>query len=128
AFMKNIKDAEELAHAMVSIGRRVGRETMAVISDMSQPLGNAIGNALEVNEAIDTLRGNGPADLTELCLALGSQMAVLGGKAKTIDEAKERLKENLSNGKAVDRFKLMLRSQGGDDKVVDQPELLPQAD
>src|SRR5699024_8524597 len=122
AFMKELKDAEKLAHAMVSIGKQLGRNTMAVISDMSQPLGNATGNALEVKEAINTLQGKGPDDLTELCLALGSQMVVLGGKAKTIDEAKEKLNENLSNGRAFEFFKRMLESQGGDISVVDHPE------
>src|SRR5699024_9376343 len=128
AFMKELKDAEELAHAMVSIGKQVGRNTMAVISDMSQPLGNAIGNALEVKEAIDTLQGKGPDDLTELCLALGSQMVVLGGKAETIEEAKKQLKANLFNGKAFEYFKRLLESQGGDPNVVDHPEQLPQAE
>ncbi|HLR51869.1 MAG TPA: pyrimidine-nucleoside phosphorylase [Candidatus Avamphibacillus sp.] len=128
AFMKELKDAEKLAHAMVSIGKQVGRNTMAVISNMSQPLGNAIGNALEVKEAINTLQGKGPDDLTELCLALGSQMVVLGGKAKTIDEAKEKLNENLSNGRAFEFFKRMLESQGGDISVVDHPEQLAQSE
>ena len=81
AFMKTIGDSRELAHAMVRIGNNVGRKTMAVISDMSQPLGFAIGNALEVKEAIDTLKGKGPKDLTELCLVLGSQMVYLAEKA-----------------------------------------------
>src|SRR5690625_2065994 len=93
AFMKELQDAEELAHAMVSIGNHVGRNTMAVISDMSQPLGKAIGNALEIKEAIDTLKNEGPEDLTELCLTLGSQMVVLGGKVETVEEARELLKE-----------------------------------
>src|SRR5699024_8441486 len=128
AFMKELKDAEKLAHAMVSIGKQVGRNTMAVISNMSQPLGNAIGNALEVKEAINTLQGKGPDDLTELCLALGSQMVVPGGKAKTIDEAKEKLNENLSNGRAFEFFKRMLESQGGDISVVDHPEQLAQSE
>lgn len=127
AFMKDLTDAEELAHAMVSIGNRVGRKTMAVISDMSQPLGGAIGNALEIKEAIETLKNQGPEDLTELCLTLGSQMAVLGGKAETIGDAREQLKESLSSGKALNYFKIMLESQGGDSKVVDDLELLPQA-
>ncbi|WP_010650767.1 pyrimidine-nucleoside phosphorylase [Oceanobacillus massiliensis] len=127
AFMKDLDEAKELAHAMVSIGNRVGRNTMAVISDMSQPLGFAIGNALEVREAIDTLKGNGPADLTELCITLGSQMVVLAGKAQNIEEARNMLRENLTNGKALAKFKQFLESQGGDARVADNPELLPQA-
>lgn len=127
AFMRELEDANELARAMVSIGNHVGRNTMAVISDMSQPLGNAIGNGLEVKEAIDTLQGNGPDDLTELCLVLGSQMVVLSGKANTLDEARIRLKENMQNGKAFNQFKTFLNSQGGDSDVADNPEKLPQA-
>ncbi|WP_188453739.1 pyrimidine-nucleoside phosphorylase [Virgibacillus oceani] len=127
AFMKDLDDAKKLANAMVSIGNRVGRNTMAVISDMSQPLGNAIGNALEVREAIDTLQGKGPEDLTELCLTLGSQMVVLANKADSIDEARNKLKENLTNGKAFEQFKIFLESQGGDSSVADKPESLPQA-
>ncbi|MDQ1235233.1 pyrimidine-nucleoside phosphorylase [Paenibacillus sp. SORGH_AS306] len=127
AFMKTAEDAKELAHAMVSIGNNVGRKTMAVISDMSQPLGLAIGNSLEVKEAIDTLKGEGPADLEELCMALGSQMVYLAGKASSLDEAREKLKEVIANGKALEKFKLFLASQGGDASVVDQPERLPQA-
>ncbi len=127
AFMKELDEAKNLASAMVSIGNRVGRNTMAVISDMSQPLGNAIGNALEVKEAIGTLQGNGPKDLTELCLTLGSQMVLLAGKAESLDEARNRLIENLNNGKALEQFKTFLESQGGDSRVADNPESLPQA-
>ena len=127
AFMKTIEDARQLAHAMVRIGNQVGRRTMAVISDMSQPLGYAVGNALEVQEAIDTLKGEGPEDLTELCLVLGSQMAHLAGVGKDLAEAKEMLKENLHNGKALEKFKLFLDAQSGDRSVVDHPENLPQA-
>lgn len=127
AFMKNQEKAKKLAHAMVSIGNHVGRRTMAVISDMSQPLGRAIGNALEVKEAIETLKGNGPEDLTELCLTLGSQMVLLAGKAETLDEARTMLVRNMNDGRALARFKTFLSSQGGDGTVVDQPEFLPQA-
>lgn len=127
AFMKDINDAKELARAMVSIGKQVGRNTMAVISDMSQPLGYAIGNALEVKEAIETLQGKGPKDLTELCLVLGSQMVVLAEKAKSLEEGRKLLEENLTNGKAFEHFKTFLVSQGGDASVVDNPELLPKA-
>ena len=127
AFMKTVEDAKALAQAMVNIGNNVGRNTMAVISDMSQPLGFAIGNALEVKEAIDTLRGEGPEDLTELCMTLGSFMVYLGKKADTLEEARAKLKEVIDNGKALEVFKLFLKSQGGDDSVVDNPEKLPTA-
>lgn len=127
AFMKTIEDARDLAHAMVSIGNNVGRKTMAVISDMSQPLGFAIGNALEVKEAIDTLQGKGPKDLEELCLALGRQMVFLAGKASSLEEAEEMLKEVIQSGKALAKFKEFLANQGGDASIVDHPEKLPQA-
>ncbi|EAF2799668.1 pyrimidine-nucleoside phosphorylase [Listeria monocytogenes] len=127
AFMKTDEDAENLAHAMVRIGNNVGRNTMAVISDMSQPLGEAIGNALEVKEAIDTLKGQGPADLTELVLVLGSQMVVLAKQAETLDEARARLIEVIENGEALEKFKTFLSNQGGDASIVDHPEKLPQA-
>jgi len=127
AFMKTIDDARELAHAMVSIGNNVGRKTMAVISDMSQPLGFAIGNALEVKEAIDTLQGKGPKDLEELCLALGRQMVYLANKADSLEQAEEMLKEVIRNGKALAKFKEFLANQGGDASIVDHPEKLPQA-
>lgn len=126
AFMKELADARELAQAMVSIGNQVGRNTIAVISDMSQPLGFAVGNSLEIEEAIDTLSGNGPQDLTELCLELGSHMVVLAEAADNTAEAKEKLKENIENGKALEQFKIFLEAQGGDSNVVDQPERLPQ--
>ncbi|EEP6658519.1 TPA: pyrimidine-nucleoside phosphorylase [Listeria monocytogenes] len=127
AFMKTDEDAENLARAMVRIGNNVGRNTMAVISDMSQPLGEAIGNALEVKEAIDTLKGQGPADLTELVLVLGSQMVVLAKQAETLDEARAKLIEVIENGAALEKFKTFLSNQGGDASIVDHPEKLPQA-
>ena len=127
AFMKTLEDAEALAHAMVSIGNNVGRNTMAIISDMSQPLGRAIGNALELKEAIDTLNGKGPEDLTELVLTLGSQMVVLANRANTLEEARQLLNEAIENGSALETFKTFLENQGGDASVVDAPELLPTA-
>ncbi|AZV49517.1 pyrimidine-nucleoside phosphorylase [Bacillus halotolerans] len=127
AFMKTEEDAAELAKAMVRIGNKVGRQTMAVISDMSQPLGFAIGNALEVKEAIDTLKGEGPEDLHELVLTLGSQMVVLAKKAGTLDEARAKLEEVMKNGKALEKFKDFLKNQGGDSSIVDDPSKLPQA-
>ncbi|WP_031547644.1 pyrimidine-nucleoside phosphorylase [Salinicoccus luteus] len=127
AFMKDEEDAVELARAMVSIGNNVGRNTMAIISSMSEPLGYAIGNALEVKEAIDTLKGEGPEDLTALCLELGAQMAVLGGAAESLDEAKDKLRAVIDNGQALEKFKVFLANQGGDASVVDDVSKLPQA-
>lgn len=127
AFMKTQEDAEELAHAMVRIGNHVGRKTIAIISDMSQPLGFAIGNALEVKEAIETLQGKGPKDLTELVLTLCSQMVILAGKAKTSEEAKEMLLDAIHSGKALAKFKEFLANQGGDASIVDDLTKLPQA-
>ncbi|HAP7103756.1 TPA: pyrimidine-nucleoside phosphorylase [Enterococcus faecium] len=122
AFMKNIEDARRLAKTMTSIGKLANRETVAVISDMSEPLGEAIGNSLEVVEAIETLQGNGPEDLVEMCYALGSQMVVLAGKAKTTDEARTLLQEALESGKALAKFKEMIQNQGGDPEIVEHPE------
>ncbi|MBL7574262.1 pyrimidine-nucleoside phosphorylase [Staphylococcus saccharolyticus] len=127
AFMKTLGDAEALAHAMVRIGNNVGRNTMAIISDMSQPLGRAIGNALELKEAIDTLEGRGPKDLTELVLTLGSQMVVLAEKASTLEEARELLKKAIQSGSALAKFKTFLSNQGGDASIIDYPERLPSA-
>ncbi|MCO5361179.1 pyrimidine-nucleoside phosphorylase [Staphylococcus pasteuri] len=127
AFMKTIEDAEALAHAMVRIGNNVGRNTMAIISDMSQPLGNAIGNGLELKEAIETLKGQGPDDLTELVLTLGSQMVVLAKQASTLDEAREYLTQSIESGKALEKFKSFISNQGGDASIVDHPENLAYA-
>ncbi|PGT83739.1 pyrimidine-nucleoside phosphorylase [Bacillus sp. AFS040349] len=127
AFMKDLEESKDLAKAMVDIGNLVGRKTMAVISDMSQPLGYAIGNALEVKEAIDTLSGKGPKDLEELCLTLGSYMVYLAEKANSLEEARKMLVEVMENGEALTTLKTFLEAQGGDGSVVDQPEKLPQA-
>lgn len=124
AFMKNIADAKRLAHTMVRIGNLANRQVMAVVSDMSQPLGEAIGNSLEVVEAIETLQGHGPADLLEMCYALGSQMVVLAKGAADLEEARAKLQEALESGAALEKFKEMIRNQGGDDSVVDHPESL----
>lgn len=124
AFMKNIEDAKRLASTMVQIGKLANRQTMAVISDMSQPLGEAIGNSLEVVEAIETLQGKGPKDLEEMCYVLGSQMVVLAKKADTLEQAREMLEEALHSGKAFAKFKEMVANQGGDVSVIDYPEKL----
>lgn len=124
AFMKNIADAKRLAHTMVRIGNLANRQVMAVVSDMSQPLGEAIGNSLEVVEAIETLQGHGPADLLEMCYVLGSQMVVLAKGAANLTEARAKLQEALESGAALEKFKEMIRNQGGDVAVVDHPEHL----
>lgn len=122
--MKDLASARRLAETMVRIGKLANRQTMAVISDMSQPLGEAIGNSLEIVEAIETLQGNGPEDLVEMCYVLGSQMVVLAKKAETLDEARALLEEALTSGRALAKFKEMIENQGGDSSVVDQPEKL----
>lgn len=127
AFMKCYEDAKELAEAMVNIGKNVGRNTVAVISDMDQPLGLAVGNALEVKEAIDTLKGVGPKDLLELCLTLGSNMVVLAEKAKTVEEAREMLLKVIEDGSALKKLREFIESQGGNGNQVDNTELLPKA-
>ncbi|MED4400795.1 pyrimidine-nucleoside phosphorylase [Metabacillus fastidiosus] len=128
AFMKDIDDAKELARTMVNIGNTVGKKAVAIISDMSQPLGYAIGNALEVREAIATLRGEGPKDLEELCLTLGSHMVYLANKASSFEEARKMLTDAIESGKAIETMKAFLQAQGGDPAVVDQVEKLPQAE
>lgn len=128
AFMKTVEDAKKLAKAMVSIGTLNERETIAMITDMNEPLGYAIGNALEIKEAILTLKGEGPKDLTELCLALGSHMVVLAKRAKTVEEARKRLEEKLSNGEALEKFRQFVRAQGGDDQITDDLDRLPKAE
>ena len=127
AFMKTLADAEALAHTMVKIGHQVGRKTLAVISDMSQPLGYMIGNALEVKEAIQTLQGKGPEDLTELCLVLGGQMLLAANQVSSLEEGKALLQEQIDSGRALEVFKTFLANQGGDTRIVDNPDLLPQA-
>ncbi|WP_179392649.1 pyrimidine-nucleoside phosphorylase [Sporosarcina sp. JAI121] len=127
AFMKTEEDAKALAHSMVAIGKQVGRNTMAVISDMSQPLGFAIGNSLEVIEAIETLKGKGPEDLTELCLVLGSKMIVAGGKANSIDEARGMLKAVIADGSALELFGKLITAQGGNGEIIHDISLLPTA-
>jgi pyrimidine-nucleoside phosphorylase len=125
AFMKSLEDSIKLAEAMVSIGTEVGRQTVAVITDMEEPLGTAVGNSLEVQLAVETLQGRGPKDLEELCLELGSHMLVLGGKAAAPEEAKGMLKAAIESGAALNKFKEFVEAQGGDPRVGDKPELLP---
>ncbi len=127
AFMKTLDDAVALAEAMAAIGRGVGRKVRAVLSSMEQPLGHAVGNALEVREAIDTLQGRGPADLLELAFILGSQLLVMSGKASDEAEARTQLQKVLDSGAAFAKYKAFITQQGGDISVIEQPELLPKA-
>ncbi|RJQ28777.1 MAG: pyrimidine-nucleoside phosphorylase [Peptococcaceae bacterium] len=127
AFMREPDQAFALAEAMVEIGRRAGRRAAALVTDMSQPLGYAVGNALEVAEAIDTLQGRGPADLVELCLALGSQMLLLAGVAQSAAEGREKLAELLQKRAALDMFEKIIVAQGGEQRVLYDPSVLPAA-
>lgn len=127
AFMKDVAHARALAETMVAIARLAGRRAVAVLTTMEEPLGFAIGNALEVREAIATLRGQGPVDLTELCLTLGAEMVVQAGKAATAKEARSLLEEQMANGLAIDKFKAFVAAQGGDARVADDLSLLPKA-
>ena len=125
AFMKNFKDSLKLAKIMVEIGIELGKETTAIISNMEEPLGFAIGNSLEVKEAIDLLRNKGPEDLRKICLVLGAYMLRLGGIVKTIQEGENKLITVLEKGLAFKKFKEMVTEHGGNIKVVEKPELLP---
>ena len=124
AFMKKLPDSVALAEEMVRIGNGAGRKTIAVISDMDQPLGYAVGNALEVQEAIATLRGEGPEDFTELCMTLGSYMLVAGQKAENELQARVMLQEVIDNGKALDKLAEFVQAQGGDPSYVYEPDKL----
>jgi pyrimidine-nucleoside phosphorylase len=127
AFMKDEDSSFELAKEMVDIGNNVERNTIAVITDMDQPLGYAVGNALEVKEAIDTLKGEGPQDLTELCLTLGAHMLVLGEKAENFEEARKILEDIIRSGKGLEKLKELVKAQGGDPSFVDDPALFQKA-
>ena len=127
AFMKTLEDSVALAEAMVSIGKLAGKKMAAIISDMDQPLGNAVGNILEVKEAIDTLQGHGPKDLEELVLTLGSYMVVAAEKAETVEEARKMLEKTLRDGTAFEVFKKFVVAQGGCESEVLHPEKLPVA-
>ncbi|HZJ76611.1 MAG TPA: thymidine phosphorylase, partial [Oscillospiraceae bacterium] len=126
AFMKNTDDAFELARAMVKIGHNIGRNTIALITNMDQPLGHSIGNSLEVKEAIEILRGNGPKDLKELCITLGSYMLLLAENVATVEEGRQKIKGVISTGKALKKFKILIREQGGDVNYVENIGLFPQ--
>jgi pyrimidine-nucleoside phosphorylase len=127
AFMKSEEDAAFLAELMVETGERMGKQVVALITDMDQPLGNMIGNALEVVEVVEVLHGKGPEDLRELCLELAGWMLHLGGVSRTVAEGKERSAKLISSGQALDRFRQMVELQGGDAGVIDDAKRLPQA-
>jgi len=126
AFMTTEEEAIELAEVMVALGERAGRRMSAVISDMQQPLGCAVGNALEVAEAIDTLRGQGPGDFTEHCLVVAAEMLLLAGRANATD-ARPLLVDSIETGMALEKFREWVLAQGGDASVVDDYGLMPQA-
>ena len=122
AFMKNLEDAKKLARTMITIGQHLHKDTRATISNMSQPLGYAIGNSLEVKEAIATLNGNGPEDLLELCLTAGSTMLMMAKKAESVTEARKMLEEAISSKKALHTLEAMIKAQGGDSDYILYPE------
>jgi pyrimidine-nucleoside phosphorylase len=127
AFMPTVAAAQELAQIMVNIGCDAGRQTVALLSDMNQPLGHAIGNALEVQEAIVTLQGGGPADFALHCELVAGHMLLLAGRAASLPEAMDLAADVRANGRALEKFRQMVQAQGGDGRVVDTPALLPQA-
>jgi pyrimidine-nucleoside phosphorylase len=127
AFMKNIADATNLAELLVETGKRMGKNVVALITDMNQPLGRTAGNALEVAECIDVLNGGGPADLRELCLELAGWMFYLGERVKSAEEGKKLSAELIASGKAKQKFREIVRLQGGDVGVIDDPSRLVQA-
>jgi pyrimidine-nucleoside phosphorylase len=127
AFMKKQVDARRLAQTMVGIGRRMDKKVQALITDMNQPLGYAVGNALEVMEASQTLQNAGPTDLTKLCIELAARMMFLGKKFATLDEARRAAEQHLVDGSAYKKFKQVVAAQGGNPQALDRFELLPNA-
>jgi len=127
AFMQEYKDALKLGKIMVDIGLEFGKETVAVVSNMDEPLGFSIGNSLEIKEAIEVLKDKGPEDLRNLCLVLGAHMLKLGGAVKSYEEGKNRLEKILQEGAAFNKFKEMITAQGGNPEIIEKPELLPLA-
>lgn len=127
AFMREAESALKLARAMVEIGNRVGRRTVALVTDMDQPLGCAVGNALEVIEAIKTLKDQGPDDLVEICLSLGAMMLLLAGKAGNVVEGRQKLSDLLKSGKALEKFEEFISAQGGNPRVTREEGYLPAA-
>jgi pyrimidine-nucleoside phosphorylase len=127
AFMETLDQARVLANLMVAIGQLAGRNTVALLSDMNQPLGNAVGNALEVVEAIETLHGRGPQDFREHCLHVSAHMLVLGKRAKELKEGRAMAEKSIADGSAWEKFRMLVGAQGGDVAFVDDPGKLPKA-
>ncbi len=126
AFMRQLEDARALAEGLVKTAKLAGKRAVAVLSSMEQPLGHAIGNAVEVAEAIEVLKGNGPSDVRELCIAVAAQMLWLSEAVTNPDEGRSKAKELLNSGAALEKFRQLVSAQGGDDKIVDEPFRLPQ--
>ncbi|HXF84612.1 MAG TPA: pyrimidine-nucleoside phosphorylase [Anaerolineales bacterium] len=127
AFMQTLEEARQLAALMVDIGKLAGREVVALLSDMNQPLGCAVGNALEVIEAIETLKGGGPADFVKHCLHVSAHMLLLGKRAKNLAEARAFAEQAIANGSALEKFRVLVQAQGGDVSYVDDPRKFPRA-
>jgi pyrimidine-nucleoside phosphorylase len=127
AFMKTVEDARRLARTMIDIGAQMGRKVTALLTDMDQPLGRTVGNALEVIEAVEMLRGRAPADYTEVTVALTAEMLVLGGKAASVAEARQRVQKAVTDGTAVIKLKEIVAAQGGDPRAIDDYGLLPRS-
>ena len=127
AFMRTVEMARELASTMVGIGREMGKQVRAVLTDMNQPLGRAVGNALEAQEAIDILRGQGPDDVRIITVELGAQMLLLGGAADTLAGGRDRIEDAIADGSGLERLRQVVRLQGGDPRAVDDPARLPRA-
>ena len=127
AFMQTLDEARKLAELMVDIGRLAGRQTVALLSNMNQPLGHAVGNALEVVEAIETLHGGGPADFREHCLYVSAHMLLLGKRAKDLDEGRSMAERSIADGLAFEKFRVLVQAQGGDVSFVDNPDKFPKA-
>src|SRR5438132_7038968 len=127
AFMKSEKDAAFLAELMVETGERMGKQMVALITDMDQPLGNMIGNALEVVEVVEVLRGRGPEDVRNLCIELAGWMLYLGGVSPTVAEGRQKSENLIASGKALEKFRHMVELQGGDPRAIDDTDRLPKA-
>ena len=125
AFMKNYEDAKKLAVEMVNIGKQLKKNVKAEITDMNQPLGKAVGNSLEIKEVIETLKGNGPKDLEEICISSGAILLTQAELYKNVEDARKALMENIKNGKAFEKFKEFVKAQGGDVEYIDHPEKFP---